>query len=286
MDEWMVYKHTVSTDTAWFAWGPPFVASDAHSLVTRLAKHPAASQFVLANTLEGRAVPALRIAGKPANRDREKLGIWIQARQHAWESGSSWVGKGFIEWLLSDDRRAVSLRQRADITFVPLMDVDNVTRGAGGKNETPHDHNRDWSSDPRHPAVRAAQKHIDQMNRRGQFDLFVDLHNPGPNDRQPYFYVPPKEFMSDLGRTRLNDLVHATVSEMNGPLLFTPNTRVSGSGYDRMWKSISKNWVAANTDDHVVAVTLETSWNTSESNVDGYTTVGKQLGLAIERWSR
>jgi hypothetical protein len=37
---------------------------------------------------------------------------------------------------------------------------------------------------------------------------------------------------------------------------------------------------------HVVAVTLETSWNTPHSTTTGYRTVGKQLGLAVERYSR
>jgi len=38
--------------------------------------------------------------------------------------------------------------------------------------------------------------------------------------------------------------------------------------------------------DHVVAVTLETSWNTPHSTTEGYRTVGRQQGLAIERYLR
>ena len=45
----------------------------------------------------------------------QRFGVWVQARQHAWESGSSWVAQGFGEWLLSDSADAAWLRQHAEI---------------------------------------------------------------------------------------------------------------------------------------------------------------------------
>ena len=41
-----------------------------------------------------------------------------------------------------------------------------------------------------------------------------------------------------------------------------------------------------NTSEHVVAVTLETSWNTPHSTQVGYKQVGRELGMAIERYFR
>ena len=35
---------------------------------------------------------------------------------------------------------------------------------------------------------------------------------------------------------------------------------------------------------HVVAVALETPWDTPHSTTDGYRTVGQQLGMAIEAY--
>ena len=66
---------------------------DARALVDEAAaKCPHAKVFELCKTQEGRPVPALRIE-QPGER-RRRLGIWVQARQHAWESGSSWVCRG------------------------------------------------------------------------------------------------------------------------------------------------------------------------------------------------
>ena len=131
-----IYQQKLDAAVAWFAWGPPFVPTDAGKLVETIAKASAhATAFELCRTQEKRVVPALRISqlGAGSASDGDRVGIWIQARQHAWESGSSWVARGFIEWLISDDPQARELRKKSLIHFVPLMDVDNVARGAGGK---------------------------------------------------------------------------------------------------------------------------------------------------------
>jgi hypothetical protein len=74
--------------------------------------------------------------------------------------------------------------------------------------------------------------------------------------------------------------------DMTGPLAFKGHTEESGANYDKRWRYIAKNWVSFNTNDRVVAVTLETAWNTPSSTTDGYKIVGQQLGLGIERYFR
>jgi hypothetical protein len=282
----IVYSVRVDGPEAWFAWGPPFVPEDAQALVDAAAKSsPFAESFELCKTREGRSTPALRVS-QPGVPDAERLGLWIQARQHAWESGSSWVGKGFVDWLVSDDPRAEALRKKAVITIVPIMDIDNAARGAGGKNQIPQDHNRDWTDEPHWRAVAAAQLEIKKLAADGRFDLFVDLHNPGANARHPYYYIVPRELLSEIGLRNLDRFLEASRTEITGPLSFQGQTIESGGNYDKNWKAISKNWVAANTGDHVVSLTLETAWNTPHGTPDGYEQVGRELGMAIERYLR
>ena len=281
----ITYRQRINAREAWFAWGPPFVPADAERLVEGAANSPLAQAFVLCHTRENRVTPAVRISEgkKPA---QERSGIWVQARQHAWESGSSWVAKGLVDWLLSDASEAAALRQTAVITVVPIMDIDNVHRGAGGKNQVPQDHNRDWTDEPHWRAVAAAQQEILGMDADGRFDLFIDLHNPGANDREPYFYIPPDELLSDRGRGNLERFLSAARTEMTGPLAFKGRAVVSGAKYDPKWRAISKNWVAGRCRDHVVSVTLETAWNTPNSTTAGYEQIGRELGQAIERYLR
>lgn len=282
----IVYTLRVESDTVWVAWGPPFTLDHARALVDHCVKScPEAKAFDFAKSKEGRTVPGVRIDAA-SGQTKQPLGIWIQARQHAWESGSSWVCRGFAEWLVSDEERAVALRKRAVVTIIPVMDADNVERGAGGKNQTPHDHNRDWSKDAVWPEVQSAMSQIADLNRVGRFDLFVDLHNPAANDRQPFFMVSPAELLSARGRQNLDAFLEATRTEMRGPLPVALKPRESGKNYDPNWEKISKNWVTQNTSGHVVSVTLETSWNTPKSTTDGYRQVGVELGRGIERYLR
>jgi hypothetical protein len=256
---------------------------DARQLCSWAAsKCPQATAFTLCRTRAERPVPALRVEPEAAG-ETPLAGVWVQARQHAWESGSSWVCRGFVEWLVSDDPRAGSLRAKTRIVVVPIMDVDNVFVGAGGKQQKPQDHNRDWSDQPHWPSVAAAQREIRAMDARGQFHLFIDLHNPGAGERSPFFYLAPRTLLSARGRDNLDRFLKAATTEMTGPLAFRGTTRESGPGYDKqLWKRISKNWVTLNCRDHVVAVTLETAWNTPHSTPDGYRAVGRRLGLAME----
>jgi hypothetical protein len=285
-DDRMVYRQLIEGREAWFAWGPPFTPDDAQQLVDEAArKLPAAVSFELCRTREGRSTPAL-VIHQPQRDDDRHYGVWLQARQHAWESGSSWICRGAVEWLISDDPRAESLRKKAKIYVVPIMDIDNVAIGAGGKEQKPHDHNRDWSDDPHWRSVAAAMEHIRRENAACRFDLFIDLHNPAPGSKNPFFFIAPDELFTETRRAGADRFLTACRLEMTGPPAFEGQTHESGAKYDPAWKQISKNWVTANTREHVVALTLETPWNTPHSTTDGYRTIGRQLAMAIERYLR
>jgi hypothetical protein len=281
----MVYRVQAETTDFWIAWGPPFLLDDAQQLVTAASSHRYAHPIELCRTRDGWPVPGIVVS--EADETKQPLGIWIQARQHAWESGSSWVAKGLVEWLVSDAPEAQRLRRKAVITVVPIMDVDNVQRGAGGKNQQPQDHNRDWSSRPHWRSVAAAEEAIQSMDQAGRFDLFIDLHNPGAGDKHPYYYLPPADQMSEKAKRNLAKFLRASREQITGPLSFTGKTIESGENYDpQAWQRISKNWVIGNTREHVVAVTLETAWNTPHSTVQGYQQVGRQLGRAIASYAK
>ena len=65
---------------------------------------------MLAKTREGRPVYGIKLGGGDEDQPAP-LGVWVQARQHAWEAGGSWVSRGFVEWSASDGPAAVELRR-------------------------------------------------------------------------------------------------------------------------------------------------------------------------------
>ena len=174
----------------WLASQPPFLPAHADAFLERIAgETPGAERFVLAKTREGRPVYGIKLGGGSEERPAP-LGVWVQARQHAWEAGASWVSRGFVEWSASEDPAAIELRRLAAVYVIPIMDVDNVTLGAGGKEAVPRDHNRDWDGQPVYPEVAAAQQRIRDLDAQGRLHVFIDLHNPGPGEPRPYFYGP------------------------------------------------------------------------------------------------
>jgi len=271
------YTFVAPAARVWIAWGPAFVSEHAEALLTRVLKAaPTAQRFVLARTRGGTDVSGVRIGGGPK-------AVWVQARQHAWEAGGSWVGQGFIEWVAGNDPAAEALRQMATVYFIPIMDIDNVMLGAGGKGSLPQDHNRDWSDGPHYPEIAAAQKRLGELDASGALRVFLDLHNPGSTDLRPYFYGPFPENLDTPLRIKNYARWHeAAVAKVIAPLALEPAYRLAAYVKTAEERArVSAAWVRAHCAERVIAAAFETPWNTPHSTIDGYQVVGRQLAQAL-----
>lgn len=274
------YPLTGTGGPVWVAWGPPFTSreSDDLSRFVSAALPGHADVFELARSREGRPVRGLRVT--TTARERPPA-VWIQARQHAWESGSSWVARGFVEWLVGDEPDAAWLRAHAEVFVIPVMDVDRVATGDGGKESDPRDHNRDWGPTPHYPEIAATQRRLGALAEENRLAMFLDLHNPGPRDEQPFFFVPPPALLTDGARAYRDRFLTFAARRLDAPLALAPAPRVTGSTYHPLWRQISGVWVSEHAGADTVAACLETSWNTPHSTVSGYRGVGMKLGRAI-----
>jgi hypothetical protein len=172
------------------------------------------------------------------------------------------------------------------VFLVPIMDVDNVATGNGGKEANPRDHNRDWDASPVHPEVAAAQERLRTLAREERLDVFLDLHNPAPGDLRPFFFVGPAELLADTARANREKFLAAAAARITDPLPLEPKPRTTGPAYHPLWRQISGQWVTQHGNAHTMAACLETSWNTPHSTPEGYRTVGRQLGQAIADFLR
>ncbi len=283
-DEWMVYTLNPDAPSVYVAWGPPYTPSTAAKFVRDMGERsPYAEAEELCRSREGRAVPMLHVM--EGDRDRaERFGVWVQARQHAWESGSSWVAQGFGEWVISDDDKAVWLRRHAEIFLVPIMDIDNAATGNGGKNAIPHDHNRDWSEQPHWNEVTAAQGKLRRLIDEDRMDIFLDLHNPAPGD-PTFFYVLPRDMLREPMlslRDRFIDSAYSKISEIRPIMPMSKTPKETGPSYHPLWKQMSGAWVTVNGNPHTVSLCLETAWNSANSTTSGYRAVGAGLAAAVQ----
>lgn len=271
----------------WIAWGPPFTPRDSENLVKEAARSPHAEAFELCKSNEGRSVPALRVTQNEAFDDTSRPYIWITARTHAWETGASWTCKGLVDWIVSEEPQAIALRSRNIINIVPIVDIDNTYLGNGGKEATPHDHNRDWMDEPVYAEVRTIQTMIRSQHQAGRFDFFMDMHDPGAGATRAVYFISPDEILTGEGKTRMNRFITISNEETTGPILINTNSTVVGPGYDAGWSRLSSNWVSSLVkESNRFGICLEIPWNTVNSTTAGYTALGRQTGLAIERYLR
>jgi hypothetical protein len=283
-DKVMHYELMPGAASVMVAWGPPYPPGKATEAVKDAASRAAwAVEKELCKSREGRSVPMLHIS-EGDRTAAQRFGIWVEARQHAWESGGSWVCQGFMDWIMSDEMEAQWLRQNAEIFIVPVMDIDNTATGNGGKEGLPHDHNRDWTADPHWNEVAAAQRLITELASEGRIDVFLDLHNPAPNDKEAHFFAPPDDALHGQQVKNSGAFNEVAVKEIGKITPIMAKPKISGPGYHPLWRQISCTWVAEHGCDQTVALCLETPWNTENSTTDGYKAVGGALGKAVQKY--
>lgn len=282
----MTYKVEPSGTGVFVAWGPPCTPSTASDWMRRwTSKCPGAKAEELCRSREGRPVPMLRVMEGSLPRDK-RPGIWVQARQHAWESGSSWVASGFGDWITGDTAEAAWLRNNAEVVLVPIMDIDNAATGNGGKDALPQDHNRDWSQHPHWNEVKAAKSRVSEWIAANRMNVFLDLHNPAPGDPS-FFYVLDDNLMeakSRQNRDRFIELAYGRISKIKPLIPMSNRPKYTGPNYHPLWKQISAAWVGMNGNPETVSVCLETIWNYKNSNTAGYRQVGTSLAEATQEF--
>jgi hypothetical protein len=117
-------------------------------------------------------------------------------------------------------------------------------------------------------------------------DVFLDLHNPSPDDPTFFYALTPdllQEPMLSL-RDRFIELSYARISKMKPMIPMSNKPKLTGADYHPLWREISANWVSLNGNPHTVSLCLETIWNSSRSTTEGYRAVGASLAASVREY--
>lgn len=172
-------------DSIWIAHVPPYTTQDLHRLLADLQDRPTAVVETIGKTVQGRDIPMVTVSN-PDIDDANKKVVWLQARQHAWEAGTSYVMEGALRFITSDDPAARDLRDKLVFVFTPMVDLDGCANGQVRSNANGFDVNQHWRQvDLRHPQFLREMPEIwytkkailaRAANGRG-IDLMVNMHN-------------------------------------------------------------------------------------------------------------
>lgn len=172
-------KLKAQREPVWIARQPPYTTRHLSQLLAALRSNPCLQQEIVGRSIEQRPIVLLTVT-EPGGDLAGKNVIWLMARQHAWESGTSWVIEGLLRFLLSEETEAATIRRRCIFKIFPLADPDGVYRGGVRFNRYGYDLNRNWDvSDPvRMPEIHCHRRAILSWAGAGRrIDLFLTLHN-------------------------------------------------------------------------------------------------------------
>lgn len=142
----LTIRFTPRTNSAWFAYFAPYSMERHTDLVARMANRPGVSVSVLGQTLDGQDLDLLTVRAPDSHvSDKEKLAVWMIARQHPGESMAEWWMEGMLERLTDPaDPVATRLKERACFYVVPNMNPDGSRRGHLRTNAAGINLNREW----------------------------------------------------------------------------------------------------------------------------------------------
>ena len=154
----------------------PYRLSDLTRLFDSIRRNPRAQITTIGTTAGGRELEVVRIGD-----GRAPYRVFVRARAHPWEAGSSWVAQGLIQRLLQDDARP--FLERYNLYILPMANKDGVARGMTRFNVLGKDLNRNWDK-PADPAVSpenaALERWLEGSIAAGRTPhLALELHNDG-----------------------------------------------------------------------------------------------------------
>ncbi|XP_072137706.1 cytosolic carboxypeptidase 1 isoform X3 [Mobula birostris] len=152
----MTFTH--KDDVCYFAYHYPYTYSTLQMHIQKLETLHDPQQIYfrwdsICETLGGNPCPVLTITSMPESKSWENLYqfrnrpyIFLTSRVHPGESNSSWVMKGTLEYLMSNNLTAQSLRDSYIFKIVPMLNPDGVINGSHRCSLSGEDLNRQWSN--------------------------------------------------------------------------------------------------------------------------------------------
>ena len=202
-------KITTDTKYVYFAYCYPYTYSQLSSYLTSLNIYKKILRMdSIGQTLDNNKLYMLIITNFEDSFDTlaNKKAIIFTARVHPGESSSSFVIQGLIEFLLSNEPKAISLRKNYIFKIVPMLNPDGVIRGNFRMNSVGKDLNRMWmeENEENSPSVFYCHKMIQKTLNSRNIHFFCDFH--GHSSKNNFFLYSCKS-RSDFLKIGHNSII-------------------------------------------------------------------------------
>ncbi|XP_025033631.1 cytosolic carboxypeptidase 1 isoform X1 [Pelodiscus sinensis] len=178
-------------DVCYFAYHYPYTYSTLRMHLQKLESMHNPQQIYfrqdnLCETLSGNSCPLVTITSMPESnyyehicQFRNRPYIFLSARVHPGETNASWVMKGTLEYLMSNNPTAQSLRECYIFKIVPMLNPDGVINGNHRCSLSGEDLNRQWQNPnpDLHPTIYHAKGLLQYLSAIKRLPLvYCDYH--------------------------------------------------------------------------------------------------------------
>ncbi|XP_058580189.1 cytosolic carboxypeptidase 3 isoform X8 [Neofelis nebulosa] len=170
-------------DTCYFAHCYPYTYTNLQEYLSSINNDSVRSKFckirVLCHTIARNMVYVLTITTPLKNADsRKRKAVILTARVHPGETNSSWIMKGFLDYILGDSSDAQLLRDTFIFKVVPMLNPDGVIVGNYRCSLAGQDLNRNYTSVLKEsfPSVWYTRNMIHRLMEKREVILYCDLH--------------------------------------------------------------------------------------------------------------
>nr|XP_042104810.1 cytosolic carboxypeptidase 3 [Ovis aries] len=172
-----------SKDTCYFAHCYPYTYTNLQEYLSGINNDPVRSKFckirVLCHTIARNMVYILTITTPLKNNEsRKRKAVILTARVHPGETNSSWIMKGFLDYILGNSSDAKLLRDTFVFKVVPMLNPDGVIVGNYRCSLAGRDLNRNYTSllKESFPSVWYTRNMIRRLMEKREVILYCDLH--------------------------------------------------------------------------------------------------------------
>ncbi|XP_004406422.1 PREDICTED: cytosolic carboxypeptidase 3 [Odobenus rosmarus divergens] len=170
-------------DTCYFAHCYPYTYTNLQEYLSTINHDSVRSKFckirVLCHTIARNMVYVLTITTPLKSTDsRKRKAVILTARVHPGETNSSWIMKGFLDYILGDSSDAQLLRDTFIFKVVPMLNPDGVIVGNYRCSLAGRDLNRNYTSllKESFPSVWYTRNMIRRLMEKREVILYCDLH--------------------------------------------------------------------------------------------------------------
>lgn len=300
-DTRMQFVRSFEQPTVWIASFYPYTHTDLQDYLDRITDDTDVRLEAIGETREGRDIEMLTITDV-GMADTDKSRIWLHARSHPAENGSSFLLEGLIDFLLSEDPDAQTALANFVFNIVPMHNVDGVI--AGNYRTTTSSENLEsmWFYDPENPwelldrspaevhVLRDAIADFSDDSDPLPITVALNLHSSNGEPDLPTFFYPhfgPVSAGYSADEAQLwNDSIAfvEAVSTYYGAGLVAPPPAEGGASFTT--RNFPETWWWLNFGPEVMAITLETVYGRAGFAPDWVTDddirdLGEAVGLAL-----